>query len=53
MFGVGIARAWQLLGLKAGGILDELGLAMTPHAETAEHRDSVAPRDRPDLPPAG
>ena len=30
MFGVGIARAWQLLGLKAGGILDELGVTITP-----------------------
>jgi hypothetical protein len=35
MFGVGIARAWQLLGLKGGGILDELGLAVsvTPSLE--------------------
>ena len=30
MFGVGIARAWQLLGLKGGGILDELGVTITP-----------------------
>jgi hypothetical protein len=29
MFGVGIARAWQLLGVKAGGILDELGVAVS------------------------
>ena len=30
LFGVGIARAWQLLGLKAGGILDQLGVTVTP-----------------------
>jgi hypothetical protein len=29
MFGVGIARAWQLLGLKAGGILDQLGVTVS------------------------
>lgn len=46
MFGIGIARAWQLLGLKAGGLLDELGASLIPvaHAE---------PPSTEDPPPAG
>jgi hypothetical protein len=30
MFAVGIARAWQLLGLKTGGVLDALGVTLFP-----------------------
>ena len=54
MFGVGIARAWQLLGLKAGGILDELGMAVAPHAKPRASDvppDPAVPPDRPDRPP--
>jgi hypothetical protein len=55
MFGVGIARAWQLLGLKGGGILDELGVTITspihvvsPHS----HRNPAPPSGGP-VPPSG
>jgi len=43
MFGVGIARAWQLLGLKGGGILDELGVT----ASIASHLKDTPPEDPP------
>ncbi len=43
LFGVGIARAWQLLGLKGGGLLDELGATFSPRAG----------REPADDPPAG
>ena len=54
LFGVGIARAWQLLGLKGGGILDELGATFSPQI-----RGTLTPQAReeeaapPDDPPAG
>ena len=44
MFGVGIARAWQLLGLKGGGILDELGVAVAFHPSL----DETPPGDPPE-----
>ena len=43
LFGIGIARAWQLLGLKGGGLLDELGTTLAPRAG----------REPADDPPAG
>lgn len=43
MFGIGIARAWQLLGLKAGGLLDQLGATIVP--------DAPIKPDSPDDPP--
>jgi len=43
MFGVGIARAWQLLGLKAGGILDELGVGFTPSVQGAPPLLAIRP----------
>ncbi|MGO9780989.1 MAG: hypothetical protein ACLPQY_14655 [Streptosporangiaceae bacterium] len=46
MFGVGIARAWQLLGLKAGGILDELGLVVSIHP----YLDETPPDDPAEKP---
>ena len=55
MFGVGIARAWQLLGLKAGGILDELGVTITPSIHIGSPhspRDPVPPSGDP-APPSG
>ncbi len=59
MFGVGIARAWQLLGLKAGGILDELGVTIAPstHISPPSPRNSAPPPGDPapapdDSPPA-
>ena len=54
MFGVGIARSWQLLGLRGGGLLDELGATFTPPI-----RGTLTPPAReeepapPDDPPAG
>ena len=50
MFGVGIARAWQLLGLKAGGLLDQLGVNVFP----APHIEPPAPEPPSigDSPPA-
>jgi hypothetical protein len=61
MFGVGIARAWQLLGLKAGGILDELGVTLGPSlhlgtpspGDRGTAGDQPAPPDPDDPPPAG
>jgi hypothetical protein len=54
MFGVGIARAWQLLGLKAGGILDELGATITPTVEIDPSAPASGQPPRPDPPrPAG
>ena len=56
MFGIGIARAWQLLGLKGGGLLDELGMTVAPRAKTrasAGPPGPAGPGDRPDPPPAG
>ena len=69
MFGVGIARAWQLLGLKAGGILDELGATITssihigsphsprnsapPSGDPAPARGDPAPRSGDPAPPSG
>ena len=59
LFSVGIARAWQLLGLKGGGLLDELGVTFTPpvHAPTTpparEEDEEATPPDDPDDPPAG
>ena len=60
LFGVGIARAWQLLGLKGGGLLDELGATFTPpvrasltppvREEAEEGEEEAAP---PDDSPAG
>ena len=44
MFGIGIARAWQLLGLKAGGLLDQLGATIVP--------DAPIKPDSPDDPPS-
>jgi hypothetical protein len=54
LFGVGIARAWQLLGLKGGGILDELGVTITPpiHIGSRHSRNPVPPSGDP-LPPSG
>jgi hypothetical protein len=49
MFGVGIARAWQLLGLKGGGLLDELGAALAP---TPRARQEPGPADDPPASPA-
>ena len=54
LFGVGIARAWQLLGLKGGGLLDELGVTFTPPVRaplTPPVREEEA--TPPDDPPAG
>jgi len=45
MFGIGIARAWQLLGLKGGGLLDELGVTLIPPARPE------SPPVRPESPP--
>ena len=39
LFGIGIARAWQLLGLKGGGLLDELGTTLAPQI-----RGTLTPR---------
>jgi hypothetical protein len=39
MFGVGIARSWQLLGLKGGGLLDELGVTLSPPLEPPSSDD--------------
>ena len=57
MFGVGIARSWQLLGLRGGGLLDELGATFTPQIRgtltpPAGHREEE-PASPPDDPPAG
>ncbi len=54
MFGVGIARAWQLLGLKAGGLLDELGVTITPSVHIGSPhspRDPAPPPGDPAPPP--
>jgi hypothetical protein len=42
MLGVGIARAWQLLGLKVGGLLNELGVTITPSVHIGSQH---SPRD--------
>jgi len=39
LFGVGIARAWQLLGLKGGGILDQLGVTVDPPLKDTPPKD--------------
>ena len=46
MFGVGIARAWQLLGLKGGGLLDELGATFTPQIRQEPGRADEPPAGR-------
>ena len=51
MFGIGIARAWQLLGLKAGGLLDELGANLIP--DPRSEPPSTEPPSAGDPPPAG
>ncbi len=51
MFGVGIARAWQLLGLKGGGILDELGLALSVTPSLEETPPDDPPKRQPENPP--
>ena len=55
MFAVGIARAWQLLGLKGGGILDELGVAIAPsiHIGSPQSRRNSAPPSGDSAPPSG
>ena len=56
MFGVGIARSWQLLGLKGGGLLDELGATFTPQIRgtlTPPAAREEEPASPPDDPPAG
>ena len=55
MFGLGIARAWQLLGLKAGGILDELGVTIAPavHIGTPHSPRNSAPPSGDPAPPSG
>ena len=57
LFGIGIARAWQLLGLKGGGLLDELGTTLAPQIRGTltprvqeEQAEEASP---PDDPPAG
>jgi hypothetical protein len=45
LFGVGIARAWQLLGLKGGGLLDELGATLTPPVRQEPADDPPASPD--------
>ncbi|MGA2826269.1 MAG: hypothetical protein ABSF03_09095 [Streptosporangiaceae bacterium] len=55
MFSVGIARAWQLLGLKAGGLLDQLGVSahLVPHIEPPSTEPPSASPSAGDPPPAG
>jgi len=55
MFAIGIARAWQLLGLKAGGILDELGVTITPslHIGSPQSPPNSGPPSGDPGPPSG
>jgi hypothetical protein len=43
LFGVGIARAWQLIGLKGGGLLDELGATFTPQVKVHDKPSDEPP----------
>ena len=52
LFGVGIARAWQLLGLKGGGLLDELGATFTPPVRASLTPPVRAPTAPPGRAPA-
>jgi hypothetical protein len=52
LFGVGIARSWELLGLRGGGLLDllvsQVDKAVTTHVAQGQSGDApAAPPDRP------
>jgi hypothetical protein len=51
MFGVGIARSWELLGLHGGGPLDLLSQGLAVRRAASEHHASGAPGGPASQPP--